>query len=130
MSESVQHHYLPKEAHLRFFEDPRRSGFIWMYQRDASPVQVNLEKAARERHLYSFPADGMLSDQIERDLAVLEEQTLPILSKITQASGEVTITAEEEYLLAGFAAFQATRTPAQRRVVQKLMGGVGQTMAL
>lgn len=131
VSESVQHHYLPKEAHLRFFEDPRRPGFIWMYQRDSSPVQVNLEKAARERHLYSFATDdGALSDRIERELAALEEQTLPILTKITQAPGNVTITAEEEYVLAWFAACQAMRTPSQRRVVQELMGGLGRTMAL
>jgi hypothetical protein len=102
-----------------------------MYRRDADPVPLNLEKAARERYLYSFPdAEGNLSDDLERQLAQLEDAVRPILVKLIGAQGDVMLTAEEEYALAHFAAFQAVRTPAQRRIAQQLIGDIGRTMAV
>ena len=125
MSKPVQQHYLPRGAYLTFFEDTGRPGFIWLYQRGREPVLSNMEKVAKERHLYSFvEKDGKMNTSLEKDLAELENQTRPILAKLNSGPATVELTAAEEFVLAWFVACQAVRTPAQRRVMQDLIGGM------
>ncbi len=117
----VQQHYLPKAAYLKFFESPHRPGFVWMYRRQQEPVLVSIERAAKERHLYSFTTDdGALSTEMEAYLQRIEDAARPTLEGLINASGDVTISSDEEVTLALFAAFQSHRTPGNRRAMADL----------
>ncbi len=117
----VQQHYLPKAAYLRFFEVPHRPGFVWMYQRQKEPILVSSERVAKERHLYSFTAEGgVLSTEMETHLQRIEDAARPILERLINAPGDVTISSDEEVTLALFASFQSHRTPGSRRAMAHL----------
>jgi len=93
-----------------------------MYQRGQDPILVNIDKVAKERHLYSFPTeDGELSTEMEKWFQTLEDASRPILERLNTGPGDVNISADEESVLATFAAFQSQRTPGHRRAVADLM---------
>src|SRR5262245_28039715 len=125
MSKPVQHHFLPERAYLKFFQAPNKPGRIWQYQRGGDPVLVNIEKVAKERHLYSFRRqDVTLSTEVETLLQRIEHEAQSLLERLNAGPGDVTLTADEETRLAEFAAVQAVRTPAQRRAVGEMLGGL------
>ena len=73
MNKPVQHHYLPKNAYLKFFESAEKVGFVWMYQRGEEPIFVDINNAAKERHLYSFTDEnGQYNTEFESALAEME----------------------------------------------------------
>jgi hypothetical protein len=125
VSDPVQQHYLPKKAYLSFFETLERPGYVWLYQRRKPPVLVNIERVAKERHLYSFvDAAGNYDVEIEQGLATLEGDARPILERFNKSEAPVGITAWEKEIVSWFIAYQAVRTPAQRRVIDVLTEGL------
>ncbi len=122
-NQPTQHHFLPERAYLKLFEIADRPEFIYLYQRGKDPVPVNIEKAARESHLYTFKDErGEKNIQVEEALGKLEQMATPILQRLAAASQELGLTMDEKHLLIMFLAFQALRTPAHR-------GGIGKAMA-
>lgn len=115
MSKPIQHHYLPKNAYLKFFQSPEKPGFVWMYQRGEDPIFVNINNVAKERHLYSFTdEDGQYNTELESALAEMEAVASKIFEKLNKAEGPILITAQEKLELAYFLAMQVARTPAFR----------------
>lgn len=115
MSKPVQHHYLPKNAYLKFFQSPEKSEFVWMYQREEDTIFVNINNAAKERHLYSFIDEkGQYNTELESALAEMEAIASKIFEKINKAEGPILISAQEKSELAYFLAMQVVRTPAFR----------------
>jgi len=115
MNQPVQHHYLPKHAYLNFFESPDKGDFVWMYQRNKEPILANIDKVAKERHLYSFTdTNGKYNTQLETIFAEMEQVASKILKKLNNAVGQVSITTQEKTDLAYFLAIQVARTPAFR----------------
>jgi hypothetical protein len=112
-------HYLPSRAYLKFFERQAKPGSIYLYRRGKDPIPVNIEKAARERNLY-------VKDEVERALQAIEDAGEPILARLNKPGpGPVlNISGMDEAILARFVGYQATRTPAQRKVVADLHAGV------
>lgn len=121
MTSTQYPHYLPRQTHLRYFEDPRRPGFIWLYKRGAEPVQVSFDNVAKERNIWPR--------EVEDALTSLENATQPLLERLINEPGEARLTAEEEAIVAEFAALQFARVPAQRRVMQQLTGSVAKLQA-
>lgn len=115
MSKPIQHHYLPKNAYLKFFQSPERLGFVWMYQRGKDPIFLNINNVAKERHLYSFTDEnGQYSTELESALAEMEAVASKIFEKLNKAEGSILISAQEKSELAYFLAMQVARTPAFR----------------
>lgn len=120
MSQPKQHHYLPKNALLRFFESKEKSGFLWMYQRGKDPVFVDKNNLAKEKHLYSFAnEDGSYNTELETAFGEMESVVSPILEKLNNATSQIKVKAQEKEELAYFLAMQATRTPAFRDLLKK-----------
>lgn len=120
MNKPVQHHFLGKNAYLRFFESPEKEEFVYMYQRGSETIHVNIDKVAKERHLYSFvDKKGERDTVLETGLTEIEEKATPILQKLNEARGPVTLTVQEKVDLSAFFAMQAARTPAFRNALQK-----------
>lgn len=115
MSKPVQHHYLPKNAYLKFFQSTEKSEFVWMYQRNTEPIFVSINNIAKERHLYSFTDEkGQYNTELESALAEMEVVASKIFEKLNQAEGPILISAQEKSELAYFLAMQVARTPAFR----------------
>jgi hypothetical protein len=115
MSQPVQHHYLPKEAYLKFFESPDKEDFVWLYQRNEKTILVNTKNVAKERHLYSFTDEsGKHDTQLESALAEMEEVVSKILTKINNSDIPIVLTVQEKMDLSYFLAMQVARTPAFR----------------
>ncbi|HED38783.1 MAG TPA: DUF4238 domain-containing protein [Ignavibacteria bacterium] len=115
MSKPVQHHYLPKNAYLKFFESSEKADFVWMHQRNKEPIFVNFHNAAKERHLYSFTDEhGQYNTELESALAEMESVASKIFEKLNRAEGSITISAQEKSELSYFLAMQTARTPAFR----------------
>jgi len=111
----MQHHYLPKNAYLKFFQSPNKPEFVWMYQRRKEPIFVNIDNTAKERHLYSFmDENGQYNTELESTLAEMEMVTSKIFKKLNKVEGPIFISAQEKSELAYFLAMQITRTPAFR----------------
>lgn len=120
MSQPKQHHYLPKNALLRFFESPEKEGFLWMYQRGKEPIFVHKENIAKEKHLYSFSnKDGSYNTELESALAEMEGIVSPTLEKFNSATKVITITAQEKSELSYFLAMQVVRTPGFRALLKR-----------
>jgi len=120
MNQPVQHHYLPKHAYLKFFESPQKEDFIWMYQRGQEAILVNIENAARERHLYSFIDENKkYNSQLESALAEMENVASLVLKKLNDAASQTILTSQEKADLAYFLAMQFARTPAFRDSLKK-----------
>lgn len=125
MSQPVQHHFLPERAYLKLFDTPDRPDYIYLYQRGIDPVLVNIEKAARERHLYTFENEhGEKSTDVEAALGQIEQAAGPVLRKLADASRELMLTLAEKVQMMQFIAFQAFRTPAQRDGIGKVTAEV------
>lgn len=115
MSKPVQHHYLPKNAYLKFFQSPEKPEFVWIYQRGEEPIFVNINNVARERHLYSFTDEnGQYNTELESALAEMEAVASKIFKKLNKAGEPILISAQEKSELAYFLAMQVARTPAFR----------------
>lgn len=115
MSKPIQHHYLPKNAYLKFFQSPEKPRLVWMYQRGEDPIFVNINNAAKERHLYSFTDEnGQYNTELESALAKMEAVVSKIFEKLNKAEGPILISAQEKSELAYFLAMQVARTPAFR----------------
>ena len=115
MSKPVQHHYLPKNAYLKFFQSSKKPEFVWMYQRGETPIFVNINNVAKERHLYSFTDEkGQYNTDLESALAEMEVIASKIFEKINKAEGPILISAQEKSELSYFLAMQVARTPAFR----------------
>jgi hypothetical protein len=113
-------HYLPSRAYLKFFECQAKPGSVYLYRRSGKePVQVNIGKVARERNLY-------VRDEVEQALEAIERAGEPILARLNNPGpGPVlNISGLDEAILARFVGYQATRTPAQRKVMANLHAGV------
>ena len=111
MSQPVQHHYLPKNAYLKFFESPEKAGFVWMYQRGEEPIFVNTHNVAKERHLYSFTdQNGQYNTDLESALAEMEAVVTRILEKLNRIEGPTIISVQEKADLSLFLAMQVART--------------------
>lgn len=120
MSQPKQHHYLPKNALLRFFESQEKEGFLWMYQRGKEPIFVNKDKIAKEKHLYSFAnKDGSYNTELESALAEMEGVVSPILERLNSATQSITMTPQEKSELSYFLAMQVVRTPGFRSLLKK-----------
>lgn len=120
MSKPVQHHYLSKNAYLKFFESPDKADFIWMYQRSEEPIFVNTHNVAKERHLYSFTDErGQYNTGLESALAEMEGVACKIFEKLNNAEGQIVITAQEKSELSYFLAMQVARTPAFRDTLKQ-----------
>lgn len=111
-------HYLPSRAYLKFFECQAKPGFVYLYKRGKEAVPVNIEKAARERNLY-------IRSEVEQELEAIERAGEPILARLNNPGpGPVlNLSGMDEVILARFVGYQATRTPAQRKVVADLHAG-------
>jgi len=121
MSQPIQHHYLPKQAYLKFFESPQNKDFIWMYQRGEETILVNTKNVAKERHLYSFTDDdGKYNTQLESALAEMETVASKILKKINDSNAPIILTLQEKMDLSYFLAMQVARTPAYRDMLKQL----------
>jgi len=120
MSQPKQHHYLPKNALLRFFESQEKEGFLWMYQRGKDSIFVNKDNIAKEKHLYSFAnKDGSYNAELESALAEIEGVVSPILGRLNGVTQQITITAQEKSELSYFLAMQVVRTPGFRSLLKK-----------
>jgi len=120
MSKPVQHHYLPKNAYLKFFEAPEKPGFVWFYQRGEEPILVNTNNVAKERHLYSFTDEnGQYNTDLEAALAEMEVVASKIFEKLNKAEEPILISAQEKSELAYFLAMQVARTPAFRNTLKQ-----------
>lgn len=115
MNKPVQHHYLPKNAYLKFFQSSDKPEFVWMYRRGEEPIFVNIDNVAKERHLYSFTDEnGQYNTELESALAEMEAVASKIFEKFNKAEGPMLISAQEKSELAYFLAMQVARTPAFR----------------
>ena len=115
MNKPIQHHYLPKNAYLKFFHSLEKPEFIWMYQRGKTPIFVNINNVAKERHLYSFTDEkGQYNTELESALAEMEVVVSKIFEKINKVEGPIFISAQEKSDLSYFLAMQVVRTPAFR----------------
>lgn len=113
MSKPVQHHYLPKNAYLKFFQSSEKPEFVCMYQRGEDPIFANINNVAKERHLYSFTDEnGQYNTELESALAEMEVVVSKIFEKLNKTEGPILISAQEKSELAYFLAMQVTRTPA------------------
>lgn len=119
MNKPIRHHYLPKFAHLRFFESADKPKFVWMYQRGQEPLQINIDKVAKEKHLYSFEIDGELNTDLETAFAEMEGMAGKIIERLNSAEDPIVITAQEKTDLSYFMAMQMTRTPAYRDTLKQ-----------
>jgi hypothetical protein len=120
MSKPVQHHYLPQNAHLKFFESSEKKDFVWMYQRDKEPILISTHNVAKERHLYSFKNnEGQYDTQLESAFAEMEGVVSKILEKLNDTNGPIIISAQDKSELSYFLAMQVTRTPAFRDSLKK-----------
>jgi len=121
MAGPIQHHFLPERSYLKHFEIPGNLNFIFQYQRNKEPVVLNIEKAAKERHLYTFTDEkGNKSTHIESALAQIEDQAAPVIQRLADSPGRLEIDLSEKYCLAAFIAFQAVRTPAYRDGISRM----------
>ncbi len=115
MSKPVQHHYLPKNAYLKFFESSEEADFVCMYQRNKKPIFVNFHNVAKERHPYSFTDEhGQYNTELESALAEMEGVASKIFEKLNRTEGPITISAQEKSKVSYFLAMQVARTPAFR----------------
>ncbi len=118
MNQPIRHHYLPKFAYLRFFQSIEKPKFVWMYQRDKEPIQVNIDHVAKEKNLYSIQVDGGLNTDLETAFAEMEGIAGKIIEKLNKAEGPIEITTQEKTELSYFLAMQMTRTPAYRHTLK------------
>jgi hypothetical protein len=111
-------HYLPSRAYLKFFECQTKPDFVYLYRRGREAVPVNIGKAARERNLY-------VKGEVEQALEAIERAGEPILARLNEPGpGPIlNISGMDEAILARFVGYQATRTPAQRKVMADLHAG-------
>ncbi len=124
----MQQHYLPKGAYLRFFEVPKRTGCIYLYQRQKEIVLASLNNVAKEKHLYSFTdKDGKLNLDLEKNLGIVEQDAAPVLEKLGRISESLDINVDEFNILLTFISLQAVRTPAFRRFIEQIYAAMWKT---
>jgi len=125
----MQQHYLPKGAYLKYFEVPRKPGFVYFYQREKGIVLASIHNVAKEKHLYSFTdKDGKLNTTLEAKLGEFEDAATPILSKLGEAAGSVQISVDEFNALMSFVSLQAVRTPAFRKTIEQSSAMMAKTV--
>jgi hypothetical protein len=115
MSEARGHHFLPRQAYLKFFSTTEGSDQIYLYRRGLkSPVRTNVVNVARERDLYAFEQDGKTNREWEtRFFAKIDGDLVPVFSKLNEdpIRSPLRLTKAEMEMLIGFMAYQFLRTP-------------------
>ncbi|MEN9340274.1 MAG: hypothetical protein RIQ62_1586, partial [Bacteroidota bacterium] len=120
MSKPIQHHYLPKNAYLKYFETSEKPGFVWFYQRREEPILVSTSNLAKERHLYSFIDErGEQNTDLETAFTEMEVVVSGTIEKLNMSDGSILISAQEKSELAYFLAMQFVRTPAFRNTLER-----------
>src|SRR6266496_4127493 len=85
-NEPRRHHYLPRFLLRRFTEDPSRDGAL-VHQLEVESGRIsatNPTNAAVIRDFYAVvDAEGLLSQEAERLLAVVEENAAPLIAGLS-----------------------------------------------
>src|SRR5713101_6569567 len=114
MGEARGHHFLPRQAYLKFFLAAEGSDQIYLYRRGLkSPVLTNVVNVAKERDLYAFEQDGNTNREWEtRFFAKIDGDLVPVFSKLSEdpIQSPLRLTKAEMERLIGFIAYQFLRT--------------------
>lgn len=110
MSEAKRHHYLPVSYLKRFTSDGTDQGLLWIcdISKREFRAQKPLNTAVQGYYNAIEKKDGTRDFQIEKDLAALEGQVVPIIDNIECGAP---LTKEERQKLAFYVAVQKHRTP-------------------
>jgi hypothetical protein len=94
-----------------------------MYQRDEAPVELVIEKAARERNLYCYhEADGNLNSDVEKWFERIESAAYPALKLLNDATEDFDLSLGDWQRVSEFLGAQLLRTPAWRRKLEEIYG--------
>jgi hypothetical protein len=116
MNRARLHHYLPA-AYLAGFCDPaaahRGENIVWVYEAGKPIRAASPWKEARQRDLYAVEGEGLVGDEAEQHLSVVESRAIAVIRDIR--IGERLFTPEERQALAAFMGLMFTRTPGALR---------------
>ena len=122
-----KHHFVPRGYLARFCRAGSDRLALFDRARDAYRDRQRPADVAHIKDYYAFETvEGELKFDVERVLSGIEAAALPVIGKIDWAQ---TITKDERYSLALYAAFQHTRTPTFQSTLDSLGSILAQKLA-
>jgi hypothetical protein len=109
----VGKHYLPQK-YLLGFEDPRRPGFIWQFDKKSgkfTETAVSIKNVAQERSFYETETEAQLNQLVE----------IPGNAVIEKLGSSLEISEEDRVNLSVYVATMIKRVPRQRERGHKLL---------
>lgn len=140
MPKNKNQHVTPK-GYIRQFIDPRSpstklGSFVWVYERGGAllPYPKAPKKLTVKSYYYSWIGpDGERNDTVDEMLQHFEDKGIPILRKLDEGHDSESLTPQERYDFANFAALLTLRVPQFRDSVEDSFAQVkkiqGQLMA-
>ena len=125
MAKNKHQHVVPR-GYISQFIDPQSPQtvmreFVWVYERGGSlPFPKSPKKLTIKNYYYSwFGPNGERNDAADELLRVFEDRGIPVLKKLDGGADPDSLSAQEHYDFAHFAALLSLRVPQFRESVEK-----------